>query len=81
MRSENLKFRNDFRTQAKASVKTGSIIVAFRKIISRCEKSQIMLPANVAFNTNDADVGIFINKTLDATNNARIGESSLLAIR
>ena len=66
MRAENLKFRNYFRSQAESPVKSDRVVVAFGEIISRGEKSDVVLSADIAFQPDNSDVGVKVNETLDA---------------
>ncbi len=63
---DDLKFSHGFLVEAKTPVENGGVIVAFREVISRGKKSEIALPANIVFQPENSDVGVFVSEAVNA---------------
>ena len=82
MSANELEFGDNFRADPEAPVKTSGVVVVIGEIISRAEKPDVALPADITLQAKNSDVRVFVDKALDTANGiqVRIGASSTLAV-
>lgn len=68
-----MKLTNRARVKLKPPVEAGSVVVPIGKIVRRRKESDIVQPPDIAFESDDTDVGILIEEPLGAANNAERG--------